>query len=232
MAEVKRGTLYGVGLGPGDPELVTIKACKVLEACPVVATPQTSSGQTLALDIARAAVDLSGKNIIALPFCMSRDAEELERSHAQAADLVVRELADGRDVALVNIGDVSIYSTYCYIASKVAAQGFDTCMVPGITSFSAVAAALNQSLTTMNQPLHIVPAGAVDLDQVLELDGTKVLMKSASRIGQTLQAIQRHGLADKASLVRDCGLPTQYICPDIDEYDGGDGYFTTIVIGG
>lgn len=112
MAELK-GTFYGVSVGPGDPELMTLQAVRLIRQCPVLAAPQTASGQMLALDIARSALGeaLDGKTIVPLYFAMSRDPAALAASHEKAAAAVRQYLDAGQDVAMLNIGDVSIYAT-------------------------------------------------------------------------------------------------------------------------
>lgn len=94
------GTFYAVSVGPGDPELLTLQAVRVLENTPVIAAPQTASGQMLALDIARGAVDLTGKSVLPLRFTMSHDAAVRAESYRAAASAVEAELRQGRDVAL------------------------------------------------------------------------------------------------------------------------------------
>ena len=115
MGEVKTGTFYGVSVGPGDPELLTLKAVYCIRRCPVLAVPQTAGGGMLALAIARSAVEIEGKTILPLRFAMSRDPAVLQASHAAAADAVKAYLDAGQDVAMLNLGDVSIYSTYSYL---------------------------------------------------------------------------------------------------------------------
>ena len=109
-------------------------------------------------------------------------------------------------------------------------EGYETVMIPGVPSFCAVAARLGVSLTEMNSPLHIVPAGGGPLEETLELPGTKVLMKSGRRIPQVLEALEAHGLTEKSALVRDCGLPTEEVCEDLRHPPEGTGYFATIIV--
>ena len=122
---MKKGTFYGVGVGPGDPELLTLKAIRAMEHCPVIAAPETRGEKTLALDIARGAVDLSQKTILTLEFLMTRDKQKLEESHRAQARAVMEYLDQGQDVAMLNLGDVSIYSTFSYLLEiiKEAAGG-------------------------------------------------------------------------------------------------------------
>ena len=225
-----KGTFYAVGVGPGDPEWMTRQACRVLESCPVIAAPRTASGEMLALSIARGAVDLGGKTVLPLEFAMSREASVRAEGYERAADTIARELDAGRDAAMVNLGDVSIYATAYYVLDTLRRRGYDTRMIPGVASFSAVAAALGRSLTEMEQPLHIYPAGASDLDAALVLPGTKVLMKSGRAIGETAAALARHGLADASAMVADCGLPTQQIFETMTVLPEKISYFATVIV--
>ena len=225
-----KGMFYAVGVGPGDPMWMTREACGVLEACPVIAAPQTASGEMLAFSIAQGAAELGGKTVLPLSFAMSRDAAVRAEGYARAADAIAPELDAGRDVAMVNLGDVSVYATAFYIFDQIRKDGFAACMMPGVTSFCAVAAQLGRSLTEMDLPLHIIPASGMELDAALTLPGTKVLMKSGSAIGQSVQALKRHGLLEKAALVADCGLPTQKVVEDLEKLPADIGYFATIVV--
>lgn len=231
MDNVKKGTLYGVSVGPGDPELMTLKAVRCIEQCPVLAAPQTAAGRMLALDIAKGAVDVSGKIILPLYFAMSRDSEVLKASHAAAADAVRAHLDAGRDVALLNLGDVSIYATYGYLEEILTAQGYAAVRIAGVPSFCAAAARLGQSLTGgMEQPLTIAPGRHVE--QVLAAPGAKVLMKTGRRLPKTLDALRERGLLANSAMVCNCGLPDEAVFPALTDYDPAQdaGYFATILV--
>ena len=224
----KQGVFYAVSVGSGDPELLTRQACRVLEACDVIAAPRMKSGRMLALDIAAGAVDMQGKTILPLDFTMARDEVVREDSYRTAAAAIEAVLSVGRDVAMVNLGDVSVYATAYYILERIRADGFETVMCPGVTSFCAVAARLGRSLTRMEEPLHILP-GSMDMEQGLSLPGTKVIMKSGKAIHETVDALERHGLAARAGMVADCGLETEQVYTDLRQLPEEISYFATIV---
>ena len=163
MEQRMTGTFYGVSVGPGNPELLTLQAVRLLRQCPVLAAPQTASGQMLALDIARRALgaELDGKTILPLQFAMSRDAAVLRASHETAASAVRPFLDAGQDVAMLNLGDVSIcMPPLAYRAGDPGRRRVHTtAMAAGVPSFCAAAARLNQPLTGgMDAPLTIAPA--------------------------------------------------------------------------
>ena len=221
MAELK-GTFYGVSVGPGDPELMTLQAVRLIRQCPVLAAPQTASGQMLALDIARSALGeaLDGKTIVPLHFAMSRDPAALAASHEKAAAAVRQYLDAGQDVAMLNIGDVSIYATFGYLQEILQAEGYATVMAAGVPSFCAAAARLNVPLTGgMDTPLTIAPGGWTD--RVLEMPGTKVL--------DTLQQADK---LKKSALVCNCGLPDERVYPDLslERPQEQAGYFATVLV--
>ena len=145
---------------------------------------------------------------------------------------ITEQLAAGLDVALLTLGDVSVYSSFCYVMDLVRAAGYETVMIPGVPSFCASAAALGRSLTEMNEPLHILPAGGrLSLPEALALPGTKVLMKAGRQLPQVVAELEQRGLADTSALVMNCGLPDQQLCPTLHEYQGQTGYFATLLVG-
>lgn len=229
--EQKRGIFYGVSIGPGDPELLTLKALRLLERTQVIAAPQTKSGAMLAYDIARQAVDLSDKTIVPLYFTMERGEEKQRAAHEAAAETVARYLDAGQDVAMLNLGDVSIYATYSYLMEILQGRGYETQMIPGVPSFCACAARLGISLTEMHEPLHIAP-GSVEIEPILAQPGTKILMKSGKQLPKVLRALDDAGVREHSAMVRSCGLPDEEVYPNLAEFPDGEqaGYFATIVV--
>ena len=225
------GRLFGVSVGPGDPELMTLAAVRVIRECPVIAAPETKGDKTLALDIVRGAMDVSGKEILSIAFPMSRDKAVVEVNYDRIAAQLAARLAAGDDIALINLGDVSVYSTFSYIAERVAVRGFGVAVVPGVTSFCAVSAKLGVPLVQYDETLHIVP-GSADLDAALALPGTKVLMKSGRGLGELVRRLEKKGLLQNASMIQNCGLANERVCRTIDPAEDSGDYYTTMIVKG
>lgn len=227
---MKKGVLYGVSVGPGDPELLTVKAVRVLERCGVIAAPRTRSGGTLALDIVRRAVSLEGKTVLPMFFSMGRDKEEWRESHRRAAAEIQAHLDEGRDVAMPNLGDVSIYSTFGYLMELLREKGYEAVMIPGVPSFCAAAARLGVSLVSGDSPLHVIPVGGGSLEPALDWPGAKVLMKAGGHLPEVAEALRKGGQLERAALVEDCGLPTERVCSGLTEDMEKTGYFATVIV--
>lgn len=222
-----RGTLYGVGVGPGDPELLTLKAVRVIRDCPVIAVPEYGAGDQVALDIAREYVE--GKTLLHLHLPMIRDAGELARCRAEAAGQIRDHLEQGRDVAFLTLGDPTVYSTYSYIHKLVTDMGLPAEMVPGVPSFCAAAAALGVPLCEGGQPLHILPASYENAGDALELDGVRVLMKSGKKLGEVLALLEQKGLLDNAVLAERVGMKNQRLLRDLRNVEQS-GYFSIVIV--
>lgn len=223
--------LFGVGVGPGDPDLITLKAVKAIEACAVVAAPKTKQGSTLALNIASAHIDMSNKRVLELEFAMKRDRATIASKHEAAAQQIIAELERGYDVALLNLGDVSLYATFHYLKPLIEDAGFETVMISGIPAFSAIAATLGLNLTPdMDSPVHIIPAASSDLEAILQLPGTKVIMKVAKNIENLRKLIAELDLKDNVYLVSNCGLEDEKIFRDLNLVTQELTYFSTLVV--
>lgn len=228
--EEGRGRFYAVSVGPGDPELITVKALRCLERTRVLAVPVNASGSRKAYHIAEQALDLREKEILELKTAMIKDKEKLRNHHDAQAEEVKTYLDAGEDVAMLTLGDVSVYSTAMYLLERLEKVGYETQMIAGVPSFCAIASELGMSLTEMEQPLHIIPAGYGEIKEALALKGSKVLMKSGKRLGALLEEIEKEGLSEQAVLMADCGMERQLICRNIRELKEQPGYFTTVIV--
>lgn len=153
------GILYGIGVGPGDPELMTLKAVRIIKETEVIAVPGKCAQETAAYRIAVQAVpELAEKKLIALDFPMTRDRGKLAESHAEAAGQIETILKSGKDAAFLTLGDVTIYSTFSYVQKIVERDGFQTELISGVPSFCAAAARCGIPLVEGKEMLHVIPA--------------------------------------------------------------------------
>ena len=216
-----KGRLYGVGVGPGDPELLTLKAVRILGSCGTLAVPGRSLEKCAALRIAAGAVpEVLDKPVLFLDMPMTRDREARERACAAAADKLEAVLAEGRDVAFLTLGDPSVYSTFGYLRGRIVRAGYEAETVPGVTSFCAAAAALGEPLCLDSEPLHIIPGSAENF-----CSGTRVYMKGGAR-GLPRMPEDHDGPVFAAS---DVGMETQRLYRPGDEIPEDTGYFTLII---
>ncbi len=231
MNNIKTGKLYGLGVGPGDPELMTLKAVRLIRECGVIAVPASGRETNAALEIARGAVpEIETKELLEVSMPMIRDESMLKESHDKAAEAVIAELEKGKDVAFLTLGDPSIYSTYIYVHDRVRTKGYKTEIVPGIPSFCAVAARLNEGLTEASEALHIIPASYEGLEEALALKGTRVLMKSGKSIGKVKALLQNTEKTPDVKMVERCGMQGERVFERLEDLDEEAGYFSVLVV--
>ncbi|WP_195985117.1 precorrin-2 C(20)-methyltransferase [Clostridium sp. D33t1_170424_F3] len=223
------GILYCVGVGPGDPELLTRKAARLIQSCPVAAAP--GGTKSVAYQIALQAVpELSQKSCLDLHLPMTKDQTLLQESHDRAANQILAVLERKQDVALLTLGDPSIYSTCMYLQERVQNAGCSVQIVPGVPSFCAAAAALGVSLTEADQPLRILPASYPCTESELEGPGTKILMKSGRKFAQIKQVLRDKGLGDRTMMVQNCGMEDERIYSSLADAEEQAGYFTLLIV--
>lgn len=224
------GTLYGVGVGPGDPELITLKAIRIIKECDVIAAPKTGSKRQVAFHIACQAIPgLDESKVVDIDFPMSAEREKRLEHHQKAANQVLELMEQGKNVAFLTLGDPSIYSTFTYVQNRVKEKGYETLLVPGVPSFCAVAARLNQPLVVDGEALHVIPGSYDTLDSELEWKGTRVLMKTARSMEKVRSALKSHGLYDNAKMVQKCGMEGERVFTDLEQADDSAVYFSIIV---
>ena len=213
------GTLYGISVGPGDPELITLKGLRILKQASVVAFPAGVQGKP---GIAQQIVDewLGSHQVqVALTFPYVQDIAILTQAWQIAAQQVWQYLRLGQDVAFVCEGDVSFYSTFTYL-SQMLQQLHPECVVqtiPGVCSPMAAASALGVPLTVRDQRLAVLPAlyNVGELETILDWADVVVLMKVSSVYEKVWQVLHRRQLLEHACVVERATLPEQVIYEDL-----------------
>lgn len=220
------GKLWGVGVGPGDPELMTLKAARVLREADVIAAPDASGSERTSLNIAKD--HIRGKELLFIKTPMVRDRAALDAAYDAAAARIGELLDRGKQVAFLTLGDPTIYSTYMNIHDRVLRQGYAAEVVPGVPSFCAAAARLNLSLCQGSEPLLIVPASH-GADALMDLPANKVYMKAGHAILELQQALAAHGQLEGASLVENCGMADERVYPAFADLTEPSGYFSLVI---
>lgn len=229
-----KGILYGVGIGPGDPELLTLKAVKILKQCPVIGIPAEQADTCTAFGIASQAVpEIQGKKIVSGVIPMTRDEEKLEEAYRQISEKIEEELREGRNIAFLNLGDPAIYGTYMRIHKNIIEKGYQAELVSGVPSFCAVAARLGVDIAKGDERIHILPA-CYGIDEIEKYSGTKILMKSGRRfeeVTEHLEELEKNGQIE-VSAVCNCGMSDEKVYHKIRDLRTQDkkSYFTTIVV--
>ena len=223
------GKLWGVGVGPGDPELLTVKATRVLRQADVVMVPDTSGSEKTALNIAKDYLD--SQELIFVKTPMVRDRAVTDAAYEAAAGQIAALLDRGKQVAFLTLGDPAVYSTYMYIHERVRQQGYAVEIVPGVPSFSAAAARLNTSLCQGSEPLLIIPASHSQ-EELLDVPGNKLFMKSGKSILELQKVLREKGMLDGASMVENCTMANERVYPDFSQLQEPSGYFSLVIAKG
>lgn len=218
------GKFFGVGVGPGDPGLLTIRAAEVLKQVDVVCIPRSrAENDSVAMKVAGAYIG-NTTEIMEVLTPMVRDAAALEAEWQRGAEKIAKYLSAGKDVAFITIGDAMLFSTYTYLLKKVREliPGVAVESIPGVTSFSAAAAMLNAALAEGSEKLAIIPAidEPEQLREIFAQFSNAVLMKVAGKYDQIVDVLTALGLKDKAVYMSRVGYPEQFVSFDLDSLRG------------
>ncbi|MEV0096340.1 precorrin-2 C(20)-methyltransferase [Streptomyces sp. NPDC050738] len=224
--------LIGVGVGPGDPELVTVKGVNALRGADVVVVPVMDSGERGRAE-ATVLHYVGAEKVLRVVFALNERSDRARREAAwDAAGLRVRVLLEQHDVvAFATIGDPNVYSTFTYLAQTVATPGLVVETVPGITAMQDLAARSGAVLTEGTEPLTLVPvtAGAAVLKQALEGPGTVVAYKFGRLAGEVATALRETGRTEDAVWGSALGLDEESIRPASELGDEALPYLSTLI---
>jgi len=221
MGGIMSGILYAVGVGPGDPELLTLKAVKIMEKAEVIACPSKNNKPGVAFSIAvQACPFLTSKEILSLNFPMNK--ENLSDAHKSAAETIIADLATGKDVAFLTLGDPCLYSTFSYISEMVKKAGYETQVINGIPSFCAAAAKTGLSIAEGDDAV-LITAG-----EYKPFDGTLIIMKAGSKLKELKSQIQ--DCEKTAYLIENCGMQDEKIYSGLDAIPDKSGYFSILIV--
>ncbi|MDD3472982.1 MAG: precorrin-2 C(20)-methyltransferase [Syntrophaceae bacterium] len=217
----KKGTLYGIGLGPGDPELVTVKASKILSRLKHVFIPRARGFETgLASQIASHYISSDSRKYD-LEYPLGNDTDEIRRQWRENCRQICNVLESGADVGFLTIGDPMVYSTYIYLleAMKELMPGFQSITIPGVSAFLAAASLTNFPLGVSGKKLTIFPTGDdwTLIEKEFQQSGSLVFMKiGRRRIGPLLEMIEKNRNVKRLAFVSRAGLDGEIALTDVD----------------
>jgi precorrin-2/cobalt-factor-2 C20-methyltransferase len=222
------GTLYGVGVGPGDPELLTAKAIRILGAVPVLAWPAPLEGEGMARSIAAGHIP-AGRTEIAIRLAFRPERDDTDAAYGAAAETIAGHLAAGRDVAVLCEGDPMFFGSFIYLMARLAPR-FPVEIVPGIPAMMAASAAWKTPLATLDDSVAIVPATLPEarIEALLAAVDAAVVMKVGRHLDKVRRVLDRLGLAGNALLAERVGHPGQRLAP-LAEVDSAP-YFSLILV--
>jgi precorrin-2/cobalt-factor-2 C20-methyltransferase len=224
------GTLYGLGVGPGDPELVTLKVLRVLRGLPVVAYPAPEEGTSFARSVVASRLS-PAQTEIAIRVPMTRAMAPAQAVYDRAAVEIAEHLEASRDVGVLCQGDPFFYGSFIQIFDRLAAK-FPTRVVPGVSSLMACAAAAGLPLVTRDEILTVLPAtlSETELEKRLKQAESVAILKLGRHLSKARRVLKRLGLVERASYIEHASLESQKILP-LDAADPASApYFSMILV--
>ncbi len=217
--------LIAVGVGPGDPELITLKGLRAIQSADVIFTPLSREGDaSIALQIATPWIDQERQRLVSLPLPMTRDAGQLRPAWQAAAATIQQELTGRQRGVYLLLGDPLLYGTFSYLWRELhTAANITVKIIPGITSFAAAAAAGGVPLTMADERFVVLPASyetdMLTLQRLLNDFNTVVLMKAGTALPAIVTALQQLNLLDYALYAERVGLEGEFITRDLRTLD-------------
>ena len=214
---METGTLFGIGVGPGDPDLITLKAMNILKGVDVVfAAASTTNSHSLAEKIVTPHLR-NGVTIKRLNFPMTRDRNVLDAAWRENAKIVIETLKKGQDAALITLGDPLTYSTFGYVMAKIreTTEEIPIKIIPGITSYQAGSASAGVILAEGEESFTVISGalGSENLKKVIESTDTVVMLKVYRNYKEIFETLR--DLTDRSVLISKCGLEGEEVFQDI-----------------
>jgi precorrin-2/cobalt-factor-2 C20-methyltransferase len=223
------GTLYGVGLGPGDPELITRRAARLIEEAAVVAYPALAGGDSLARAIAADLIAADAQEIV-IDLPMTTDRAPAQAAYDAGAAAIAAVLETGRDVVALCEGDPFFYGSFMYLHARLAPR-FTVEVVPGVTSVTACAARAALPLAARNEAMTVLPGPLADdaLRAHMRAADTLIIMKVGRHLARLRRLLAREGLLERAVYVERASLPAERVMPLADAPEAAP-YFSMILV--
>ncbi len=227
------GKLYGVGVGPGDPELITVKAVRVIKEADIIFTAaSTKNSYSLAVEIASPYISTTA-TVEKLSFPMTKDVKEVEHAWIENAKQIASVLKQGKTCVFLTLGDPTTYSTFGYILKKMECIMPDASIetIPGITSFHAASARLNRILVEGEESL-LVTSGAYGGEQIRTVEGVEnvAIVKAYKNIEDINLALKQKGYNKKSVAVSKCGRDKEEIIEDLDALEKREPNYWTLIL--
>lgn len=224
------GTLYGVGVGPGDPELMTVKAWRLIGTAKVIAYLAANGGDSTARSIAAPFMPDDAEEII-IDMPMRVDRAVGQAAYDEAAQRIAAKLRDGNDVVMLCEGDPFFYGSFMYMFERLA-DTFETVVVPGVTSIAAAASVIGQPLCERDEVLKVLPATMAEEDLQRELSSTSAaaIIKVGRHFGKVKRVLKALNIENKATAVERATHDDQLIRRTADIAEDTLPYFTTIIV--
>jgi len=224
------GTLYGIGVGPGDPELITLKAHRILQSAPVLAFPAPETGDSLARQIVAPHLT-DDKEEIAIRMPLSAPKFPDDTVYGEAAAQLERHLANGRDVAVLCEGDPFFYGSFMYLFARMA-ENHAVEVIPGVSSPMACAAVLGAPLAAQNDVLTILPAPlpSDELEARLQTTDAAAIIKLGRHFERIRTLIEQLNLTDRARYIERATMKAERVVPLADVEPDSSPYFSMILV--
>ena len=235
MEQQKKGKLYGIGVGPGDPELLTVKAVRAIESADVIISPTKKMGKpSIALQIAKPYIKPETK-LVVMDFPMlslSAERETLEKQWGENADQIQSMLNWGQNAVFLTLGDPMVYSTYSYVMEFLIDRGMEVETISGVPSFCSLAAHLNLPLTQGEESLGVVGMTQTEeeVDAVLDAHQNIVVMKVSANAKGLAKALRERHLEDHFVMISNIGMDSERVTRDIADLEKKVPYLSTVLI--